>query len=104
MECNNITKLILPAIRINMTEQFSNKYNLNQKEIAHKLGIAQVAVSKYLNGKYSKSLKKIKESVGIMGIIDSTVMEVAIVSSPKVIDDLINELCTRISLDNLVNL
>ncbi|MHB1830491.1 MAG: helix-turn-helix domain-containing protein [Candidatus Micrarchaeaceae archaeon] len=104
MECNSITKLVLPAIRINMAEQFSSKYNLNQKEIAHKLGIAQVAVSKYLNGKYSESLKKAKESVWTMGFVDSTVMEMAMKGSPKVIDGLVNELCTRISIDSLVNL
>ena len=104
MECSSITKLILPAIRINMAEQFSNKYDLNQKEIAQKLGIAQVAVSKYLNGKYSGSLKRVKESVRTMGLVDSAVMEMAMASSPKVIDILVNELCTKISINSLVNL
>ncbi len=104
MECNNITKLVLPAIRINMAEQFSARYNLSQKEIAQKLGIAQVAVSKYLNGKYSESLKKAKESVFTMGFVDGKVMEKAMKGSPKTIDSIVNELCNKIHVDNLVDL
>ena len=51
MDCISITKVILPAVRVNIAKQLDKKYGLSQKEIAQRLGVAQVAVSKYLNGR-----------------------------------------------------
>ena len=65
--CNNITKIILPAVRASISQSMKNKYGWTQEQIAEKLGIVQVAVSKYLNKKYSKEVgvlvNKINEDV-----------------------------------------
>ena len=49
LRCLNISKVILPAVRINIAKQLDSRYDLRQKEIAGKLGVAQVAVSIALN-------------------------------------------------------
>lgn len=59
-KCISITKLVLPAIRASVADIMSNEYNYGQKEIALKLGVVQVSVSKYLNRKYSSEIGKIK--------------------------------------------
>ena len=41
---------ILPLIRKELTKELLN-YNLNQKEIAFKLGVTEAAVSQYINEK-----------------------------------------------------
>jgi predicted transcriptional regulator len=104
MACNNIARLVLPAVRISMAEQLSKRYDLSQEEIAKRLGIAQVAVSKYLNGRYSKSLKRAKNIIRSKGLVDGVVKKAAETRSPKVVNVLIHRLCTRIVSDDLVNL
>lgn len=103
MECNNITKFVLPAIRINIAEQLGRKYKLNQKEIADRLGVAQVAVSKYLNGDYSDSLKKVVERVKTSGIVDGKVIEAAKAKDPQEIGRMVNGLCSKFVTRDLVN-
>ena len=78
LDCNKITKFVLPAIRISMAEEMNAKYNLNQSEIAHRLGIAQVAVSKYLNGRYSLRVKKIRDMINKRGLIEEAAMRAAL--------------------------
>ena len=104
MECNNITKLILPAIRINIAEQLGGRYKLNQKEIADILGVAQVAVSKYLNGNYSGSLKRTAGKIRASGIVDSMVINAARSEKPKEVERIVNDLCAKVINDKLVNL
>lgn len=103
MECNNITRFVLPAIRINIAQQLGRKYKLNQKEIAGKLGVAQVAVSKYLNGNYSESVRKIVLQVRRSGITDVAVIKAAKIDDPKIVEGMVNELCLKFINDNLVN-
>lgn len=62
-ECRAITKEMIPAVRAYLAEVMSRRYKLTQQEIAAKLGIAQVAVSKYINMRYSTSLAKAKRDV-----------------------------------------
>jgi predicted transcriptional regulator len=104
MECNNITKFVLPAMRISIAEQLGRKYKLNQKEIADRLGVAQVAVSKYLNGDYSSSLKKVVEQVKASGIVDSGVIARAKAKNPRRIERMVNDLCSKFVNNNMVNL
>ena len=101
--CLNISRVILPAVRINIAKQLDGKYDLRQIEIARRLGVAQVAVSKYLSGKYSESLKKAVDKIERSGIVDSAVIRLVKMDSAQEIDAVVNELCTRIATDNLVN-
>ncbi len=103
MECNNITRLVLPAIRINIAEQLEHKYKLNQKEISYRLGVAQVAVSKYLSGNYSGSLRKVASQVKESGLVDAMVGKAAKINDPKAIDMMVNDLCSKFVNHDLVN-
>lgn len=58
-----ITNRMIPAVRVYLAQVMSRKYKLTQQEIAKKLGIAQVAVSKYVNMKYSSSVAKARADV-----------------------------------------
>jgi predicted transcriptional regulator len=99
LECSNITRELLPAVRIYAAEQLSSRYGMKQSEIARRLGIAQVAVSKYLNGKYSAHVKQIKERITSSMLVNETVRKVASMTNQGAIDVLINELCTRLAYD-----
>ncbi|MGC8479419.1 MAG: hypothetical protein ACP5M9_02000 [Candidatus Micrarchaeia archaeon] len=65
--CNNITRIILPAVRASISQSMKKEYGWTQERIAKELGIVQVAVSKYLNKRYSKEVgllvSKINEDV-----------------------------------------
>ena len=103
LRCLNISKVILPAVRINIAKQLDSKYDLRQKEIAGKLGVAQVAISKYLNGNYSESLKKAVKKIEQSGMIDGAVTKLVKMDSADEVDVVVSELCTRIATDDLVN-
>lgn len=57
-ECRKIAQTMIPAVRVYLAQTMSSRYKLKQREIAARLGIAQVAVSKYLNMRYSASVAK----------------------------------------------
>ncbi len=103
LKCLNISKVILPAVRISIARQLDGRYDLRQREIASKLGVAQVAVSKYLNGNYSESLKRTVDSIEKSGIVDSAVTKLVKMKSAEEVDVVVSELCTRIAADDLVN-
>ena len=60
--CELIVKQLLPAIKAATAKQLINKYNFTQQEIANYLGLTQAAISKYLSGDYSDSIKKLENS------------------------------------------
>jgi predicted transcriptional regulator len=62
-ECRRISREVVPAVRAYLAEVMSIEYGYRQQQIAKKLGIAQVAVSKYLNGKYSEDVARMKRMV-----------------------------------------
>ena len=63
LNCKRIVSSMIPAVRIRVAEVLNSKYGYKQKEIAAKLGVVQVAVSKYLNKKYSESVEQEKEEL-----------------------------------------
>lgn len=93
MTCKSVTKIILPAIRIAVAEKLSNDYSYKQEEIAEKLGIVQVAVSKYLNKKYSKQVEKVKDYIESSGLADAITKRIISGEKREEIDNEINSLC-----------
>ena len=57
--CRKISKEILPAVRASVAQTMIIECNYRQREIAEKLGVVQVSVSKYINKKYSKEISDI---------------------------------------------
>ena len=102
LECSSITREMLPAVRAYTAEQLSRKYSMTQAEIAIRLGIAQVAVSKYLNGKYSEKVRRMKERVGKSRKVDGVVSRVAGMTNAIDVGSVINDLCTSLLYDDLV--
>ncbi len=101
LECSSITRLILPAVRASVAEEMNKKYKFNQQHIADTLGIAQVAVSKYLNGRYSKSVGKVKRYI-VENDLDRNIMKYAKDSNSQKVNRAINELCAKLANTNLV--
>lgn len=101
LECSSITRFVLPAVRASVAESMRKKYSYNQQEIAEMLGIAQVAVSKYMNGRYSKHVAEIKKYI-ISNGLDREVIRYARKSDLEKVNRAINDLCAKLVSNNLV--
>jgi len=65
--CEQALRLTLPAVRIAVAERLSLR-GMKQEEIARLLGVAQPAVSKYLNHKYSSKVARIERLIKEEGL------------------------------------
>lgn len=54
---------IMPAVRSIIAKELKYRYKMKEQEIAATLDVAQAAVSKYLNGKYSEKIKAIEAKI-----------------------------------------
>jgi len=90
LPCETTVKKYLPAIRAGLVKQLS-KSNLSQREIARKLGITQAAVNKYLNGNYTKAIKKLESQKKMQKIINKVAASAIKGKSTK--PELIEVLC-----------
>lgn len=81
MLCERISKLSIPASRAAISHSLYKDYGMSQSVIAAKLGIAQPAVYKYLNNRYSKQVSQTVELIKSMGTYKSTVKEIATTKS-----------------------
>jgi len=93
----------LPAIRAAVAEELSSKYNYTQEEIASSLGIVQVAVSKYLNKKYSSKIAKLKNYIKEKGLADDIVKSIIDKQEKEKIENKINLLCENKELLSFAN-
>jgi predicted transcriptional regulator len=100
LECGRITRFILPAVRASVAQEMNEKYEYNQQEIANALGVAQVAVSKYLNGKYSGKVAGIKKYIAT-NRLDSQILRYVRESNAQKTNAAINELCAEIATKKL---
>lgn len=57
------TNEIIPAVRSIIAKELNARYHMKEQDIAKYLGVAQAAVSKYLNGEYSKKIKEIEAKI-----------------------------------------
>ena len=53
------TKEIIPAVRVVIAKELSERYKMKEEEIARMLNVAQAAVSKYISDKYSDQIKEV---------------------------------------------
>lgn len=83
----------MPAIRAAVAEELSDKYNYTQEEIASSLGIVQVAVSKYLNKRYSSKIAKLKNYIKEKGLAEDVVKSIIDKQEKEKIENKINLLC-----------
>lgn len=95
-ECKDIIRVVLPAVRASVAEEVHDKYSYSQEEIAKRLGVAQVAVSKYLNGRYSKEISQMKKYIIHEKLSDEVVKKVVGGKDRHQIDEAIDVLCDRL--------
>lgn len=57
------SKEIIPTARLLIAKELKERYNMTESRIADILGVAQAAVSKYLNGNYSDSIARLSERI-----------------------------------------
>ncbi len=95
-ECATIIKFILPAVRATVAQTMNSEYGWTQEKIAKELGVVQVAVSKYLNKKYSKDVQKIVEDIKNKGIDKTIANELMSEKTPKEIATIIDSVCVDI--------
>lgn len=69
---DRIVKELLPAVKLKVSKEMAKNHNLTQAEIARRVGITQAAISKYLNGKYSKKLLYMESKINNMEIMHLT--------------------------------
>ncbi len=100
-ECGIITKTILPAIRASVAQAMAKEYGYTQEKIAQELGVVQVAVSKYLNKKYSKEVKNINRYFNENGIGKTIAKEIFDGKNKSYVKARIDDLCTEIMLKNI---
>lgn len=96
-ECKNIVRAVLPAVRASVATMMHDKYGYSQEKIAEKLGVVQVAVSKYLHDRYSKDIYKLKNYILEHGLSDAIVKKIVGGEGRQQIDNAIDDLC-----DNLI--
>jgi predicted transcriptional regulator len=101
MECKSITRVLLPAVRASVAEVMHSRYDYTQEEIASKLGVVQVAVSKYLNGRYSKAIGDMKRRIVRAGLNDGVVRRILNNGTREDIDVEIDALCDKLLKFNL---
>ncbi len=96
-ECRNISKLILPAIRASVAQIMREEYNYRQNEIAERLGVVQVSISKYLNRRYSGEIEKIRKYIDERGLSKGIVSNIVRGEPSDAIGREIDSLCSSIA-------
>ncbi|MDE1856236.1 MAG: hypothetical protein KGH49_03315 [Candidatus Micrarchaeota archaeon] len=70
------TNEVVPAIRSYIAKELIEKHNLSEARVASLLDVAQAAVSKYINGKYSDKVKEIEAKLN-KEVIDNYIAQIA---------------------------
>ncbi len=89
------SKEIVPAARLLIAKQLKEKYNMSETNIAAVMGVAQAAVSKYLNGKYSKTVERVSRELDA-GCMDRYLSYIA-KGDQKVLKSCICSLCHSVN-------
>jgi len=69
--CEVMVTEILPGVRGLIAGRLVEKHSLSQIKAAERLGTTQPAISQYMTGIRGSKIKKLKENVGFMSMIES---------------------------------
>ena len=97
-ECKDIVKVILPAVRASLAANMHDRYGYKQKQIAEKLGVVQVAVSKYLSGRHSQEITRIRDYIAQHKLNDAVVDKIVKENDRHQIDSAIDQLCDKLAV------
>jgi len=68
-KCEIMAKKVLPSVRVAIVKELTEKYKMNQSEIAERLGITQPAVSQYLNKIRGTNYIKVVRSLDLSDLV-----------------------------------
>ena len=89
---------IVPAIRSYIAKELVNKHKMSQEKVANLLHVAQAAVSKYINGNYSETVKNIEEKLS-KKILDKYIDKIA-QGKDSYVDPCICKMCQTVNSFN----
>src|SRR5690348_2453883 len=92
------TNEIVPAIRSYLAKELINKHMLSEDTVAALLGVAQPAISKYMNGKYSDKVKEIEAKLNTK-ILDNYIEKIA-EGNKQYVNACICKLCQSVNAFN----
>lgn len=75
--CEIIVSSVLPALRALIAKELIQTYNLNQSEVAKKLGITQPAISHYKRELRGQRVKLLQSNKEIMDVIKKLSADIA---------------------------
>jgi len=90
--CMVVVQHILPALRLEITQELVEKYGMKRSDAAAKMGITPAAVTQYLSRARGGSATTLLEGSGkVMEIVDELSRDIAAGESP--LDILLLKLC-----------
>lgn len=92
MYCMHIINLMLPAVRASVAEKLSGM-GFGQERIAAELGIAQAAVSKYMNGRYTEDVGAVKRHIEEGMLYNEIIESIVKKKGRAAVENDINSLC-----------
>jgi len=96
LACKDITKVILPAVRASVAEEMYRKHGYKQDQIAKELGVVQVAVSKYLNKRYSSKTVRVKKYINSNRLNQAIVRKILGSRPKQEVENEIEKLCGKL--------
>lgn len=78
-------RIIVPAMRVAVAKKLRER-GMRQAEIAKRLGVAQAAVSKYLNRGYSERIAILERRIA-QNKLDSRIVELALSGDKRVLEE-----------------
>jgi len=75
---------MVPAMRVAVAKELSER-GMSQAEIAKRLGVAQAAISKYLNSDYSKKIAALERLI-VRRRLERKIVELALAGDKKALE------------------
>ncbi|MCL4404673.1 hypothetical protein M1583_01640 [Candidatus Marsarchaeota archaeon] len=103
MLCEKLSKFSIPAVRIAVSRSLYDNYGMSQNGIATVLSIAQPAVYKYLNNKYSRPVFAITNYLMSKGLHKRIVAAVISGRDPDEIRGMVEKLASSRQVSSYCN-
>ena len=90
MDCDRAMRIVVPAMRVAVAKKLSER-GMSQVEIAKRLGVAQAAISKYLNSDYSKRIAALERLIA-RHKLERRIVELALSGNKKALENAVGSL------------
>jgi predicted transcriptional regulator len=83
-------RIVVPAMRVAVAKKLS-EHGMSQVEIAKRLGVAQAAISKYLNNDYSKKIAAMERLIEKRKL-ERRIVDLALSGNKKALENAVGSL------------